>query len=136
MADNLFTLPEFPVIMEKRVVVVTCRDADMLHKARLCNRDIFQLECNIHAKLHRTAPLVVPRLHWTSVIIDEAAQALEMEALLPLLVVAPPNVAAPEVIRPSVIMVGDEHQLGPRTASKDPAIQRSLFERILARPVY
>ncbi|KAK4628449.1 putative RNA helicase SDE3 [Fulvia fulva] len=134
MADNLFTLPEFPVIMEKRVVVVTCRDADMLHKARLCNRDIFQLECNIHAKLHRTAPLVVPRLHWTSVIIDEAAQALEMEALLPLLVVAPPNVAAPEVIRPSVIMVGDEHQLGPRTASKDPAIQRSLFERILARP--
>lgn len=116
-------------------MVVTCKDAEILHRARLSNRDLFFLEQSMHSVLHPESVAIHPSLHWTGLIVDEAAQATEPEALIPLLVVAPPEVIASDIALPSVALVGDQHQLGPRTASKE-ALQISLFERLLARPLY
>lgn len=134
---TIFSLPPFPDLMKRRVVVVTCRDAEILQRARLTNRDLFELEQNMHEVLHSESKPIVPALHWTSLIIDEAAQATEPEALISLLVVAPPAACNyPDTITlPTVCLVGDQNQLGPRTASKA-AVQISFFERLMSRPLY
>ncbi|KAF2163643.1 hypothetical protein M409DRAFT_25831 [Zasmidium cellare ATCC 36951] len=135
--NDIFSLPPFSELMRKKVVVLTCRDVDVLRKARLSNEDLFQLERNVHTALHPEHPPIFPQLHWSSLIIDEAAQATEPEALLPLLLVAPPKEAQYEGNRlPTVVMVGDQKQLGPRTACKIGPIRVSLFERLLARSLY
>ncbi|SMR43828.1 unnamed protein product [Zymoseptoria tritici ST99CH_3D1] len=134
--DTIFSLPPFPTLMRKRIVVTTCRDAEMLHQARLSNQNLYSLERSIYNVLHPEDTQIEPRLHFTALIIDEAAQAIEPEVLIPILVVAPPADLCPsETNLPAVIMVGDQHQLGPRTASKG-QLQRSLFERLLNRPLY
>lgn len=76
------------------------------------------------------------KLHWTALLLDEAAQAMEPEALIPLTVVAPPvdpNFSGPA---PLVVMAGDEHQLGPRTSLSASPLKESLFGRLFKRPVY
>lgn len=54
--------------------------------------------------------------HFTHIIVDEAAQLTESEALLPL------SLAGPET---SVVMAGDPQQLGPSTFTKVPATHQS-----------
>lgn len=133
---TVFSIPAFPDFLSRKIVVVTCRDAEILHRARLSNRDLFFLERSMHSVLHPESEQIEPALHWTGLIIDEAAQATEPEALIPLLVVAPPDeILEKDVPLPAVALVGDQNQLGPRTASKE-AMQVSLFERLLARPLY
>lgn len=134
---TIFSIPPFPDLLKRKVVVATCRDAEILLRARLSNQDIFLLEQNLHSVLHPESPPVYPPLHWSGLIIDEAAQATEPEALLPLWVVAPPlGCTYPDdMAMPSVCLVGDQNQLGPRTASKA-AMQASLFERLMSRPLY
>ncbi|KAK4503982.1 hypothetical protein PRZ48_004897 [Zasmidium cellare] len=135
--NDIFSLPPFPELMRKKVVVITCRDVDVLRKAHVSNADLFQLERSLHAAIHPEYPPLFPQLHWSGLIIDEAAQATEPEALLPLLFVAPPKEAQHEGNRlPMVVLVGDQNQLGPRTASKAGPIRVSLFERLLSRPLY
>ena len=51
----------------------------------------------------------LPNGHFTHVIVDEAAQLMEAEALLPI------SLAGPST---AVIMAGDPQQLGPVTFSK------------------
>ncbi|KAK5168108.1 uncharacterized protein LTR77_006676 [Saxophila tyrrhenica] len=120
--DGIFSLPSFAQLMKAKAVVITCRDANMLLQALLCTP--------------KEAPYK-PRLHWSGLLVDEAAQAIEPEALLPLSVVAPPSSdAVREEDWPLFVMAGDQHQLGPRTALKAPEIQTSLFERLLDRPFY
>jgi helicase MOV-10 len=51
----------------------------------------------------------VPKGHFTHIIVDEAAQLMEAEALLPI------SLAGPHT---AVIMAGDPRQLGPSTFSK------------------
>ena len=51
----------------------------------------------------------VPKGHFTHIIVDEAAQLMEAEALLPV------SLAGPST---AVIMAGDPQQLGPVTFSK------------------
>lgn len=79
-------------------------------------------------------------LHWSALLIDEAAQATEPEALVPLAVVAPPLFSdmhnSALTTSPLVIMAGDEHQLGPRTSHPTSPLKKSLFARLFARPVY
>lgn len=117
-------------------MVTTCRDAEVLHRARLSNQNLYSLERSIHNVLHPEDTQIEPRLHFTALIIDEAAQAIEPEVLIPMLVVAPPtDLCSTETNLPAVIMAGDQHQLGPRTASRG-HLQRSLFERLLNRPLY
>ena len=134
--DGMFSLPSFKDIMSRRIVVTTCRDADVLIKARLSNADLFRLEQALSASIHPDQDEQNPALHWTGLLIDEAAQATEPEALIPLGVVAPPNVHSDEKQWPKFVMAGDQHQLGPRTASKSASIQTSLFERLLNRSFY
>lgn len=134
--DGVFSLPAFRDIMSRRIVVTTCRDADVLVRARLSNTDLFQLEQGLYSSIHPEKQMHSPSLHWTGLLIDEAAQATEPEALIPLTVVAPPNRHSDEEQWPFLVMAGDQHQLGPRTASKSGSIQTSLFERLLNRPFY
>lgn len=110
--------------------------AELLHRARCSNRDLFFLEQNMHSVLHPENASIIPPLHWSGLIVDEAAQATEPETLIPLLAVAPPEGIYPDSIAlPAVALVGDKNQLGPRTASKA-AMQTSLFERLLSRTLY
>lgn len=133
--NNCFSLPPFKALMNFRVVVTTCRDADMLIRARLTNRDLHELEHNFQSILHPEDQPDFRPLHWDAVFLDEAAQATEPEALIPLTVVAPPpNYPGPHL--PQVVMAGDHKQLGPRTASTVGIIKSSLFERLLERQTY
>ncbi|KAF2726253.1 hypothetical protein K431DRAFT_280280 [Polychaeton citri CBS 116435] len=99
--------------------------------------DLYSIEKGIYDNIHPEGPEKLPLLHWTSLLIDEAAQATEPEAVLALNIVAPP----PELQRhqqplPTLVMAGDQNQLGPRTASRTKQLQASLFERLLARSIY
>lgn len=134
--DELFSLPSFKQIMACRIVVTTCRDAELLVQARLSNQDLFTLEQAVYSSIHPNQPLATATLHWTGLLIDEAAQTTEPEALIPISVVAPPAGHVKEEHWPVFVMAGDQHQLGPRTASKKSEIQMSLFERLLNRPFY
>src|SRR2546430_17307218 len=97
-----------------------------LIKARVTNRDLHTLKQGIFKDLdHRLPDDSVLPMHWTAFLLDEAAQATEPEALIPLSVVAP---AVPHISKSvSVVLVGDAHQLGPWTSSKQPGLTRSLF---------
>lgn len=75
------------------------------------------------------------KLHWSALLIDEAAQAIEPEALIPLTVVAPP-LNSPENLSPLFVMAGDEHQLGPQTSLPSSPLKMSLFARLFKRTVY
>lgn len=135
VGDRYFALPPFAELMKKRIVVACVRDAGILREVRVTNQDLFALEQNLYAALHPYDHPIQPPLHWDALIMDEAGQATEPEAHLPLLVIAPPNDMKPGE-GPLFVMVGDQNQLGPRTMSKLGAIQTSLFERLLARPLY
>ena len=135
--DGMFALPPFGELMRCKVVVTTCRDAEILVRARISNRDFCYFEQELHAAIYTGDSPVPKQLHWTSLLIDEAAQATEPEALIPLSVIAPPDEhEIPEQHLPIFVMAGDQHQLGPRTASKTSAMQTSLFERLLDKPMY
>jgi helicase MOV-10 len=141
---DLFSLPSFEALMSYKVVVTTCRDADMLVQARLTNQALGHLT---RSTLRVVAPEAygaiseAQLLHWTTLLIDEAAQATEPEALIPLMVVAPPLEAQTEnkglSTLPQLVMAGDEYQLGPRLCSgKLSALSTSLFARLFSRSLY
>ena len=133
--NNRFSLPSFADIMKCRIVVTTCRDSCILEQACLTNTVLAELEHGLFSILHPMSPARKVQLHWTALVIDEAAQATEAEALIPISVVRPPcrmSYTQP----PSLIMAGDPRQLNPRTASKEIAIETSLFARLLDRDCY
>jgi helicase MOV-10 len=132
---NLFLLPDFKQLMSYKIVVTTCRDADLLVQARVTNRDLVQLEKGILDALHSDGQNNLGSfLHWTALLVDEAAQAMEPEVAIPLSVVAPP--ATGGIGDVLVVMAGDQGQLGPRTSSRDANLEKSLFERLFDRPLY
>jgi superfamily I DNA and/or RNA helicase len=65
---------------------------------------------------------------------DESAQAIEPEVLIPLSVIAPPHEFSGS--KPPFVLAGDEHQLGPRTSLRSSPLKNSLFARLFSRPVY
>ncbi|KAK5112549.1 hypothetical protein LTR85_011241 [Meristemomyces frigidus] len=135
--SDMFSLPPLQQMMRYNIVVTTCRDAELMLRARLSNADLYDLERGMMSMLHPKELTPHPGLHWTGLLMDEAAQATEPEALIPLSVIAPPpGYEATEQLPPVFIMAGDNHQLGPRTASRTVAMQTSLFERFLERPLY
>lgn len=138
--NDLFMLPDFKALMKLKIIVTTCRDADILVQARVTNQDLVKLERTlvetIHSHTPESSPVRPPAiLHWGALLVDEAAQATEPELDIPLTVVAPPSHTEVETL-PRFVMAGDEHQLGPRPASNQAALRLSLFERLLNRPVY
>ncbi|KAF4637228.1 hypothetical protein G7Y89_g843 [Cudoniella acicularis] len=137
VSNDRFHLPPFEILMSYRIVVTTCRDASLLMYSRMTNSDVYVVENSLRKAIHphETQPLQVS-LHWNALIIDEAAQAIEPEALIPLSVVAPPLNSAQLIVKPLFVMAGDEHQLGPRTSLPSSPLKNSLFARLFKRPVY
>jgi len=136
--NEMFLMPPFADIMRSKIVVTTCRDAELLLRARLSNADLYNLEQGLHTCIHTEQEAASPELHWTGLIVDEAAQAMEPEALIPLSIIAPPEGcdSRSDIPLPFFILAGDQNQLGPRTASKATLLQTSLFERLLDRSFY
>lgn len=134
--NDKFDLPPLPQLQLYKIVVTTCRDASLLLYARITNRDLYAVETGLRKALrpHSKQPPQEP-LHWNALLIDEAAQAMEPEALIPLSVVAPPLECQPP-FQPLFVMAGDEYQLGPRTSLSSTPLKTSLFARLFARPVY
>ncbi|KAL8688606.1 MAG: hypothetical protein Q9218_005526 [Villophora microphyllina] len=138
--DDVFNLPPLPELMNCKIVVATCHATDALVQARVTNRDLVALESNTSDLLNpqlapnRRLTRVCP-LHWIALLIDEAAQATEPEALMPLFVVAPPTSYNCEP-NPVVVMAGDQYQLGPRIHDKTTTLRISLFERLSKRSIY
>jgi DNA polymerase III delta prime subunit len=137
ISQNTFCLPALRDLMRYKIVVTTCRDAALLVYSRMTNADLYAVETGLLSALHHDyVPPSRVKLHWTALLIDEAAQALEPEALLPLSVVAPPINPIELEFKPLVCMAGDQHQLGPRTSLRSSPLQMSLFARLFARFVY
>jgi helicase MOV-10 len=132
---GMFTMPSFEDIMQKRVVVTTCQAASLLVESRLTNADLYHLERG-YAKVIHHSPSEATRLHWTALLFDESTQAIEPEAVIPLVVVAVPTIPDDISVKPLVVFAGDEHQLGPQTFSNDARLKNSMFTRLLRRPLY
>ena len=146
---SLFSLESFQKIMSYKVVVTTCRDANVLVTAGLTNRDLASLASRM---VQAVAPGAVDErrlIHWTALLIDEAAQATEPEVLIPMSVVAPPEGnphCEPNAYSPQLVMAGDEHQLGPKLTSvavstsecrfDTSGLEVSLFQRLFSGPLY
>lgn len=137
IAQDTFCLPPMHQLMSYKVVVTTCRDAALLVYSRMTNADLYAAETGLLSALHPeySIPAKV-KLHWTALLMDETAQALETEALIPLSVVAPPCEPIEFDFKPLVVMAGDEYQLGPRVSLRTSPLKISLFARLFARPVY
>ncbi|KAF3479919.1 uncharacterized protein GIQ15_06895 [Arthroderma uncinatum] len=139
--NDMFSLPGFKSMMSYKVVVTTCRDADMLVKARLTNHDLMKLACETVAAVSPRTPIKAQdMLHWTALLIDEAAQDTEPTVCVPLTVVATPlsinDSTDSKSSLPLFVMAGDHHQLGPRIHNHDTSLSISLFERLFSRPCY
>jgi helicase MOV-10 len=139
--NDMFAIPEWKSLMRFRVVVCSCRDADILVQARCTNRDLGRWEKSVVDSLRGIAedsPEFVERgenvrLHWSALLLDEAAQGMEPDFVIPLSVVAPPEEASYD--NPIVVMAGDQRQLGPRTVTNS-ELRISAFERLFARRIY
>lgn len=138
---DMFSLPNWRTLMRFRVIVCSCRDASLLVEARCTNRDLGNWEKGVVDSLRGIAEdssdfvergeLV--RLHWSALLLDEAAQGLEPDVAIPLSVVAPPEKISDDT--PVFVMAGDQRQLGPTTVVNGD-LQVSAFERLFARPIY
>ncbi|KAJ0125188.1 hypothetical protein J7T55_006533 [Diaporthe amygdali] len=139
IVNDTFTLPALQELMKYRVIVTTCRDSSLLARARTTNADLYTVENALQRLTSSFHPLESApentKLHWSALLLDEAAQATEPEALIPLTVVAP-SLNSPETLSPLFVMAGDEHQLGPRTSLPSSPLKTSLFARLFRRPVY
>ena len=149
--NDFFSLPPFPALMIYKIVVATCRSADMLVQARVTNRDLLSFQGGmtvmIHPYLEQAAVEAVTPFHWGALLVDEAAQATEPETLVSLAVVTPRSDPASSISDsskkqgsnrqdPIFVMTGDQHQLSPRTYDKSTTLHISLFERLSNRPLY
>jgi hypothetical protein len=139
VSESMFALPPFSELMKYKVVVTSCRDASLLMYSRMTNSDLYAVEHGLRQHIHPFNNCGAPseiKLHWAALLLDEAAQALEPEALLPMYVVSPPLRSPKLAFTPLFVMAGDECQLGPRTSSPKTPLKRSLFARLFSRPVY
>jgi hypothetical protein len=132
----MFYIPPFKQFMAYEVVVTSTRDASLLAESRLTNSDLYRIEKDFQSALHPGQDMPPSSLHWGALIVDEAAQATEIEILPALNVVMPPSEFPSDLEQPRLIMAGDVNQLGPKSASKDIRYSRSLFSRLLGRPLY
>jgi helicase MOV-10 len=136
MMNDMFSLPPIKLMMSYDIVVTSCQDAGILLEARLTNNDLWHIERNMFETLHPKDEARIPSLHWGALLVDEAAQATETDLFAAISVTYPPSAYPTTLPQPIFIMAGDEHQLGPRTASRDPEFSTSLFARLFSRPLY
>ncbi|KAI8935253.1 hypothetical protein NX059_007842 [Plenodomus lindquistii] len=136
MKRDMYYLPPFKTLMAYNVVVTSCRDAAMLAEAHITNSHLWTMERAMYSAFHPEAAPLTLALHWGALLIDEAAQATEIDILPAINIVCPPLSYAAHLLQPRFVMAGDEHQLGPRTSSQDSRVSQSLFARLSARPLY
>ncbi|KAJ4295426.1 hypothetical protein N0V90_007438 [Kalmusia sp. IMI 367209] len=136
MDSDMFSLPPFKQFMAYNIVVTSCKDAAILLYALLTNTDLWTLEKHTLEAFHPESPKSPPSLHWGALLLDEAAQATELDVLSAISAVCPPPEYPASMPQPRFIMAGDEKQLGPKTASRDPRLSISLFARLIDRPIY
>lgn len=134
--NNTFSLPSTGQLMQYAIVITSCRDAIMLVHAGVTNQDLVKLEHGVASTLHPSESRKPYNLHWRALLLDEAAQASEPEAAIPLAVIIPPAEQDLYCAPPCLVMAGDQQQLGPRTASGIPEVETSLFARLFDRYVY
>ncbi|KAJ3106010.1 hypothetical protein HDU97_007194 [Phlyctochytrium planicorne] len=146
--EGHFDLPSLHDIMQARVIVCNCEEAEMLALAGLTNEfttDAFtryhQQQESISPFFHRTKVVLEYPL-WTHLLIDEAGQASEADTAVPLSVVAnglaKMESPANDYFVP-IILSGDHMQLGPLVQSsfaRHHKMDVSLFERIIGRQLY
>ncbi|KAF9118438.1 hypothetical protein BGW39_001171 [Mortierella sp. 14UC] len=121
-----FNMPPLDDLLCFRIVVCTCADAGMLISAGASNQSL--REYLAHKGL--TNDRDQSRSHWTHLLIDEAAQAIEPETDIPLLCILEEVEAAPQIV-----LCGDHQQLGPKTFL--PELQLSFLERLITtEPLY
>ncbi|KAL8808088.1 MAG: hypothetical protein Q9200_004430 [Gallowayella weberi] len=138
--SDVFNLPPLPELMACKVVIATCRATDILVQARTTNSDLVILETNtldmLNPQLARKRRMTRNvSLHWTALLVDEAAQATEPEMLIPISVAAPPT-SCDTKPNPILVMAGDQYQLGPRIYDKSTTLRISLFERLSNRTIF
>ncbi|KAG9024583.1 hypothetical protein FRB95_011337 [Tulasnella sp. JGI-2019a] len=105
--EGTFSIPPMEALMRYRIVVSTCLSASVPYG------------------------IGFPRGHFSHVFIDEAGQAMEPEAMIPIKTAAGPST--------NIILSGDPMQLGPIIRS--PVAQRlglgtSYLDRLMLLPVY
>ena len=105
--------------MAFNVVVTSCRDAMILVKAQVTNHDLWIIQRDMATAFNPEEPALTQPLHWTALLVDEAAQVTEIDVLLALSVVSSPSEYPNSLLQPRLVMAGDEHQLGPRTSSNE-----------------
>src|SRR5438046_8658787 len=82
--NDLFSLPDFETVMSYKVVVTTCKDADMLVQARLTNKSLMYLaQKTLSAVATRLPGSINPTqlIPWPALLLSEADDATEPEAL-------------------------------------------------------
>lgn len=102
-----FDTPSLEQLKQYRIIVTTCNSASILYNAG------------------------VPQGFFTHIAIDEAAQLMEPEVLIPLSLAA--------YNKTSVILAGDHKQLGPRLQSgfvRQHELSSSIMERLSSIPIY
>ena len=132
--SDIFHLPPLSELMSCKIIVATCRAADVLVQARVTNSDLVALEKNTMDMLYpqlaaKRRKAQNTHLHWIALIVDEAAQATEPEMLIPISVVAPPTTSSTKP-NPILVLAGDQYQLGPRIYNTFTTLRISLFERL------
>jgi helicase MOV-10 len=79
--DDMFNLPQTKDLMAFNVVVTSCRDAAVLIETHLTNNDLWTIQRNVATAFNLAATIPKPSLHWTALLITEAAQATEIDVL-------------------------------------------------------
>lgn len=131
---NAYGLPPWPRLMKFTVVVSTTFDVPILLRCKTAsNIDIGILQSYFSAPLGGDP---IPRLHWTHLLVDEAAQGTEPD-IAPAIATVMPHEKCEQ--SPTVILVGDMAQLGPEvrsTLGRSRGLDVSLLERLSRIPAY
>ncbi|KAH7910666.1 P-loop containing nucleoside triphosphate hydrolase protein [Hygrophoropsis aurantiaca] len=105
--NDVYAIPTLESLKQYRVIVCTCISAGVLWG------------------------IGVPKGHFSHIIIDEAGQAQEPTAAIPILMMADSKT--------NVILAGDHQQLGPicnSPVAKELGLSKSYLSRMVERPIY
>lgn len=131
-----FSLPPWRSLMKARVVVTACHDVPLLINSRVgSNIDLGRLQATYLPGLQPDRETAI-ELHWTHLLVDEAAQGTEPDLAPALACVLPHPMCT---ATPAIILVGDAAQLGPAIKNdmcRSEGLDISLFERLSRLPVY
>jgi helicase MOV-10 len=115
-----FSLPSSKQLLSFRIVVTTLWDSSLLFESHHTNSSIIEIKTHVRNICNQNLQYLglTPDLrsesfrHWTHFLIDEAAQGMELDSLIPLSVVLDSSFPV------QIVLCGDSKQLGPVIFSK------------------